>query len=332
MSVKIRGLADDGATGDRKKDQINAALGHFMQLLTWVSGERSDGFVTADIVELFGTAATTRRLLRARFGRQPLLHQLDEHGKPPECACLDGREWKPDYEFVIHDYLDRNPSRSENDVKKAKDRELRDPKLKAAVRLRDADTCRYCGKTCKHSDRVSDDGLTYDHVDPEIAGGMANLVVACRGCNRRKGRRTPFQANMILLDLPTPAPATVAGPDAGSGASPVATAGAAVAPAADHSDVREGASTHGTSLPTDQRRGESSAQVQGSPGRDGGGLSVAFSSPTSLLTVPIGPPQPRLTGRSPSPYMREQRPFPDLHAGVPPQPNDAPTATATPRS
>ena len=61
MSVKIRGLADPGAVGDRAKRQRNEALGHWLQVLAWVSGERTDGFVTADILDLFGTEASAER-------------------------------------------------------------------------------------------------------------------------------------------------------------------------------------------------------------------------------------------------------------------------------
>jgi hypothetical protein len=208
-------------TGDRAKDQRNAALGHFIQLLAWVGGEGTDGFVTTDAVEMYGTTASAARLLRAKFERSPLLHQLDENGKPPSCACLEGRTWKKDFDYLIHDYLDRNPSKSEGDVHKAKARELRNKPLKEAVRLRDRDICRYCGELCKHSDRSSDAGLTFDHVDPDIADGMNNLVVACRGCNRKKGRATPNQAGMFLRDLPTTRPTTVTGLVTGPDATPV---------------------------------------------------------------------------------------------------------------
>lgn len=307
MSVKIRGLADPGATGDRAKDQRNAALGLLMQLLTWAGGERTDGFVTADIVDLFGTTASTTRLLRARFDMQPLLHRLDERGRPPKCPCLDGREWKKDFDFLIHDYLDRNPSRSENDVKRAKDRELKNPKLKEAVRVRDADTCRYCGIFCKHSDRVSDVGLTFDHVDPEVAGGMNNLVVACRGCNNRKGKRTPGQADMVLREppasAPTPGPTSDAGrdvgPDAGVGAAPDLGRGAGLSP--------------------DQHAAEVPAQTLRSPGRDGDGHAAGVQLPT----IPLSPPPARFTGRPENPYLKDRRPFPDLHAGHPPETEEA---------
>jgi 5-methylcytosine-specific restriction endonuclease McrA len=198
MSVKIRGLADPGAPAERAKAQRCEALGLWTQVLSWVSGERSDGFVTLDIVQLFGRQEAVDRLLRAQYGRAPLLHRRDDAER---CDCMDGRGWVDGYDFLVHDYLDRNPSRSENDVHVAKKRELKDQALKTRVAQRDANRCRYCGKECKPSDRRSDDGRTFDHVDPEVADGDANLVTACRGCNRRKGRRTPEAAGMVLLPI-----------------------------------------------------------------------------------------------------------------------------------
>lgn len=305
MSVKIRGLADPGATGDRAKDQRNAALGLLMQLLTWAGGERTDGFVTRDVVELFGTTAATARLLRARFDLQPLLHQLDEKGRPPKCPCLDGREWKKDFEYLIHDYLDRNPSRAENDVQRAKARELKNAALKESVRLRDADTCRYCGIFCKHSDRVSDHGLTFDHVDPEVAAGMDNLVVACRGCNNRKGKRTPGQADMVLRPAPTPRPTSGPksdpGPDTGAGVGPGATPDP----------------SRGTDPSPDQCPTQATVQLSISPGRDGAGSGTG-----RVVSLPLGPPPARFTGRPPSPYLKPTR-DPELHAGHPPQTGEA---------
>jgi hypothetical protein len=49
-------------------------------------------------------------------------------------------------------------------------------------------------------DRRSGQGATYDHVDPNEGNDLGNLVVSCRGCNSRKGSRTPEQAGMALLD------------------------------------------------------------------------------------------------------------------------------------
>jgi hypothetical protein len=112
MSVKIRGLADPGATGDRALAQRCEALGLWTQILSWVSGERSDGFVTEDIVRLFGRREAVDRLLRASFGRAALLHRRED---AEACECFEGRAWADGWDYLIHDYLDRNPSRVEKD-------------------------------------------------------------------------------------------------------------------------------------------------------------------------------------------------------------------------
>lgn len=61
---------------------------------------------------------------------------------------------------------------------------------------RDGGACRYCG-SCFDP--------TFDHIVPRCQGGLTtteNLVVACRGCNSKKGGRTPAQAGMALLSRP----------------------------------------------------------------------------------------------------------------------------------
>jgi hypothetical protein len=68
------------------------------------------------------------------------------------------------------------------------------------VRLRDGDQCRYCGKTVNWADRVSGRGGTYDHPDPT---DRDTFVVACFACNREKSNRTPQQAGMPLLPVPS---------------------------------------------------------------------------------------------------------------------------------
>lgn len=330
MSAKIRGLHDPQVSGERAKRQRAESLGVWVQVLSWVSGERSDGFVTVDILDLFGWPQANERLMRARYGRAPLLHRREDGER---CECMTGRAWVDDFDYLIHDYLDRNPSRSENDVHRAKARELKDPKLKAAVRARDGQSCRYCGRTCQHSDRVSDAGLTFDHVDPEVADGMSNLVVACRGCNNRKRRRTPEAAGMALLPAPgepagpttraTSGPAPDLSPDLGPNSGPdsdpaqIATRGDPPA----KPDLTGGnaevcaASSTGTSDQT---------QVDGSPwrGRDGSGTALATDPPRPGPPTParVGPPT---TTRGPlhgSPYQRATRPLPEHLAGHPAQP------------
>jgi hypothetical protein len=70
--------------------------------------------------------------------------------------------------------------------------------------IRDNYTCQYCNK--KKDANV----LTYDHVIPKSLWkdkqgsptNWTNIVTSCVECNRRKGNRTPKQANMIPQNLP----------------------------------------------------------------------------------------------------------------------------------
>lgn len=68
-----------------------------------------------------------------------------------------------------------------------------------AVRARDGNTCRYCGKSVNWNDRRGPDGGTYDHIIPDGPTTVDNLVVCCRACHSRKGGRTPQEAGMRLL-------------------------------------------------------------------------------------------------------------------------------------
>jgi 5-methylcytosine-specific restriction endonuclease McrA len=65
--------------------------------------------------------------------------------------------------------------------------------------IRDQFQCQYCAR------RPSQRDLNLDHVVPRSRGGVdtwENLVVSCRSCNLKKGRRTPVEAGMTLLRQP----------------------------------------------------------------------------------------------------------------------------------
>jgi 5-methylcytosine-specific restriction endonuclease McrA len=74
------------------------------------------------------------------------------------------------------------------------------PRVKLSRRevfVRDRHTCQYCG-------RIAHD-LTLDHIVPRHRGGAHawdNLVAACKGCNHRKGSKTPDEARMRLVRAP----------------------------------------------------------------------------------------------------------------------------------
>ncbi|AEI11832.1 HNH endonuclease [Cellulomonas gilvus] len=143
-------------------------------------------------------------------------HDCDRCEPVPPADPVSGVE-QPCWRF--HDWFamkyDRAAVVRETRAKRA---ELQDPPTVNAVWLRDCVDpldpvlknqahCRYCGRLVKRYDRSSKDENakpTLDHVDPTKAKGVRNLVVACGGCNRSKGRRTPADAGMTLRPAPRP--------------------------------------------------------------------------------------------------------------------------------
>ncbi len=66
---------------------------------------------------------------------------------------------------------------------------------------RDDYTCQYC------SVKMSGEEATIDHVLPRCRGGKHewnNVVTCCLRCNRKKGNKTPNEANMPLSKTPKP--------------------------------------------------------------------------------------------------------------------------------
>lgn len=67
------------------------------------------------------------------------------------------------------------------------------------IYARDKSTCQYCGR------RLPRHELNLDHVIPRSRGGTSiweNVVCSCQVCNRRKGGKSPQEANMTLLRRP----------------------------------------------------------------------------------------------------------------------------------
>lgn len=74
------------------------------------------------------------------------------------------------------------------------------PLSRRTVLARDMYTCQYCGVQPGRQE------LTVDHVLPRSRGGATsweNVVAACGPCNRRKGNRTPEEADMQLASTPS---------------------------------------------------------------------------------------------------------------------------------
>jgi 5-methylcytosine-specific restriction endonuclease McrA len=65
---------------------------------------------------------------------------------------------------------------------------------------RDDFVCQYC------AEKTRKEKITVDHVIPESRGGLSvwdNTVSACSGCNAVKDNRTPQEAGMHLIRIPS---------------------------------------------------------------------------------------------------------------------------------
>lgn len=319
----------------RTKAEINEAIGMAIRLWAWCAQQRTDGFVPGSVVDAVGTPAALKRLVRPTFDRRPFLHR---RGLGEECRCIKSRAWPDGADFLVHDFLDRNPSREENDVRRAKSRELKDKTLKAVVRARDGDRCRYSGcggQEVNWADHRSARGGTLDHVDPNLANGAENLVVSCRGCNAAKKDRTPQQAGLRLLPLPGhPAHPTHDGPTVGPESDPRSnpnptrekptdistgpSVGPDVGPRAQTAPI--GALSTPADAPESDTRDQTQNRLTSGPGRDGAGSplpggSAGYAGPDGVRPA-IGPASTPRGQLDPNPYMTGW-PDPDLHAGHP---------------
>lgn len=266
----------------RTRAEVDRIVGMLVCLMLYCASQRTDGFVPALVVR---ERIRSPRLLRAftdpEDGAAALLHP-----RGTSCPCMRGLDWPATAaDYYVHGYLDSNPFAAEYDIAAQQRAELRDGELRTAVARRDHGRCRYCGLATKPADRRSRRGRVYDHVDPGQAAGAANLVVACRECNSRKGKRTPAAAGLTLLPVPD---------DSGD-----------LAPTYDETYDDDPEPT--TGLDTD------------APGRDGTGRGNAgWAGPTGNRH-PAGPAPPRNSSTHPNPYGRAgiTGPDPADHAGLP---------------
>jgi 5-methylcytosine-specific restriction endonuclease McrA len=127
--------------------------------------------------------------------------------------------------YRVHDFHDWNETRekvlAEREWGKRRKELYSDPGLLDAVRRRDGQQCRYCGRSVNWKDRRGPEGGTFDHVIARGPNTMENIVVACRGCNSSKGDRDLATCGMRLItvaelglgqDGPSPTPRHVTPP------------------------------------------------------------------------------------------------------------------------
>lgn len=171
-----------------------SAIGVWYQAALYSADHKLDGFCPLEVIELFDDdwEDICRRLVEA-IG--PSGNGLFIPGE------VDGEEG-----YWINDFLKYNDSRAKQaaDALAAKIRKelYADPELVDAIKKRDRDRCRYCGCKVRWSDKRSAAGGTFDHVEPIADGGrntIGNVVVCCRRCNEKKGKRSLEAAGMRKL-------------------------------------------------------------------------------------------------------------------------------------
>lgn len=183
-----------------RRTQRYALLGALFALRCYAARHLTDGFLPAAVVNEIPKGLRSKLLSNVETGVS-LVHQRGD-----ACECLKDTWWPEgtSYAYYVHGYLADNPTADEFDLRKRKREEARDAELREQCYRRDAGQCRYCGvHVGAWADNRSGRGACLDHVDPNRADGIVNLVLACRECNSRKGNRTPEQAAMTLLPVPT---------------------------------------------------------------------------------------------------------------------------------
>jgi hypothetical protein len=161
----------------------NTAMGMWVRAGAWSAQQLTDGFVGDDLVKLLGKRPLADRLVAAGLW-------------VPQAAGFQFHEWSTD---------GRQPTKemvlTERRASAARAKVARSPELRASIRRRDGDRCRYCAVKVLWNDRRGGTGGTYDPVLPDGPSDVENLVVCCRACNSSKGRRTPEQAGMTLIQV-----------------------------------------------------------------------------------------------------------------------------------
>lgn len=165
---------------------------------------KKHGYLTEHQVNEWCPKRIRELLETSVLGTPPKLHRPGD-----ECPCLGDGEWVEGFSHRIHQFSKKNPSPREKERKDTQERDLNNVGLKHLVWVRDGGCCRYCrsGILKKKSGRNKDlrKVLTFDHVDPDAPAGSngENFVTCCKRCNTYKGRRTPDEADMVLLPVPT---------------------------------------------------------------------------------------------------------------------------------
>ncbi|WP_257202301.1 hypothetical protein [Corynebacterium cystitidis] len=164
----------------------NEAFGVLVQLAAVSAGHLTDSIVE---MGLFAQIAPGREravldfLMKAGIANEEVVD-----GHPVVRLVLDDEEF-------IHAL---RKEQVETNRRRARDK--RKPGLYAQVRVRDGDTCRWCGKALSWTSRSGYMAATYDSLTQHKDSTVDSLVIACQSCNSKRGAGEELE----LLDPPTP--------------------------------------------------------------------------------------------------------------------------------
>lgn len=186
----------------------------FVCLSTTSAAHQANGYLTTGMVAtaLADHSPADRSKLPEILCESALGRPAKVHRRGDECPCIPS-VWGEGWEFYVHEFLKRNPSRKEKALRDAKRRDLADPQLRRTVFKRDGLYCRYCWSGPLNSKlgaakfpEAAQLMPTVDHIDPSVpADADGNgVVTACRRCNQAKANCTPEAVGMPVLPPPTP--------------------------------------------------------------------------------------------------------------------------------
>lgn len=217
---------DDGWRSHPKIKRAVHLAGHRSVKYLWVEGlsevneRRTDGvlpvYLADDVFREAGVAPARRAAFTQALIDAGLWHDhrtIEQCGRCKRAVADTAHGPLLPGDVYYHDILDYQQSKDdqaspEGKMSKARMTALRaDRELCQEIYARDKGLCRYCGirVDTNPNNRSGKRRLTRDHIDPGCFtpnGGnfLAGVVLACGDCNRRKGKRTPEEAGMRLLD------------------------------------------------------------------------------------------------------------------------------------